>query len=146
MASNELLLKADLTVADLQANGGELVDEQANRFVRKLIKEPTILRDVRTIEMRAPQRQSNKIQFGSRIMRAATADGSGLSAGDRAPPVADPAPPTPLAVMAAVPPLVNTTSEGWQPSMAATCSLAWSTAFLAVKPKEWLLDGLPKCS
>ncbi len=102
MASNELLLKADLTVADLQANGGELVDEQANRFVRKLIKEPTILRDVRTIEMRAPQRQINKIQFGSRIMRAAPAVGSGLSSGDRAAPVTEQVLLTTFEVMAEV--------------------------------------------
>ncbi len=102
MASNELLLKADLTVADLQANGGALVDEQANRFVRKLIKEPTILRDVRTIEMRAPQRQINKIQFGSRIMRAAPAVGSGLSSGDRAAPVTEQVLLTTFEVMAEV--------------------------------------------
>lgn len=102
MASNELLLKADLAVADLQTNGGYLVDEQANRFVRKLIKEPTLLREVRTVEMRSPTRQINKIQFGSRIMRAAPAVGSALSAGDRAAPVTEQVLLTTFEVMAEV--------------------------------------------
>ena len=85
MASNNALFqKADITVADFQANGGYLEDEQAARFVRKLIKEPTILADVRTVEMRSPQMQINKVQFGSRIMRPAPSTGTALSASDRA--------------------------------------------------------------
>lgn len=87
MSSNlTILQKADLALSDLTANGGILEDEQANRFVRKLIKQPTIIRDVRTVEMNAPQRQINKIQFGSRIMRPATQGAIGtraLSAADR---------------------------------------------------------------
>ncbi len=87
MSSNlTLLQKADLALADLTANGGLLEDEQANRFVRKLIKMPTIIRDVRTVEMNAPQRQINKIQFATRIMRPASQGAIGsraLAAGDR---------------------------------------------------------------
>lgn len=86
MASNALLAKADLAIADLQSNGGYLEDEQAAAFVRKLIKSPTLLSEVRTVEMRSPVRQINKIQFGQRIMRAAPAIGSALSSGQRAAP------------------------------------------------------------
>lgn len=88
MSTNAQLLKADFTVASL-STGGALVDEQDNRFVRKLIKEPTILRDVRTVEMRAPTRQINKIQFGSRIMKAAPSSGTALASGDRSAPTTE---------------------------------------------------------
>lgn len=73
MASNqEIIRKTDLTVTNLTDDGGLLNPEQANRFVRKLIKSPTILRDARTVEMSSPQRNINKIQFNKRILRAAT--------------------------------------------------------------------------
>ena len=72
MASNrQLVLKADLENADLVV-GGLLNPEQATRFVRKLIQEPTLLRDVRTVTMAAPTRKINKIQFNKRILRAGT--------------------------------------------------------------------------
>ncbi len=74
MSSNaELLRKADLALSDLSGgtNGGLLNDEQSNKFIRKLIAEPTLLRQIRTVTMRSPQRQLNKIQFASRIMRKA---------------------------------------------------------------------------
>ncbi len=72
MASNQAIIrKADFANADL-VTAGLLNPEQAARFVRKLIKEPTILRDVRTVEMRSPTRNINKTQFNKRIMRAAT--------------------------------------------------------------------------
>jgi hypothetical protein len=72
MTNQEIIRKADLSVADLTSDGGLLNPEQANRFVRKLINEPTILRDVRTVEMSAPTRNINKIQFNKRILRAGT--------------------------------------------------------------------------
>lgn len=70
MSSNQSLLrKADLAIADLQNNGGELAPEEGSSFIRKLIKQPTLLRQVRTVEMLAPQRKINKIGFGARILR-----------------------------------------------------------------------------
>lgn len=72
MSSNQSIVqKADLAFADLDTNGGILNPEQATRFVRKLIQEPTLLRDVRTVTMSAPTRNINKIQFNKRILRAA---------------------------------------------------------------------------
>jgi hypothetical protein len=72
MAGNsELLKKADLALSDL-SSGGSLNPEQSAMFIRKLIKEPTLLKQARIIEMLAPQRKINKIGFAQRILRAAT--------------------------------------------------------------------------
>ena len=70
-SNNSLLRKADLAIADLQNNGGELSPEQGASFIRKLIKQPTLIRVCRVVEMLAPQRKINKIGFGTRILRAA---------------------------------------------------------------------------
>lgn len=73
MSSNQTLLqKADMTLADLTANGGELLPEQGASFIRKLILTPTILKQARVVEMTASRRKINKIGFGSRILRKAT--------------------------------------------------------------------------
>ena len=73
MSSNgSLLRKADLAIADLATNGGELNPEQGAAFIRKLIKQPTLIRVCRVVEMVAPKRKINKIGFGTRILRAAT--------------------------------------------------------------------------
>lgn len=66
-----ILQKADIAVADLQSNGGYLQPEQAAAFIRKLIAEPTVLKSSRLVTMTSPQRQINKIGFGSRILRPA---------------------------------------------------------------------------
>lgn len=71
MLNQELIRKADLALADL-ASGGALNPEQNDRFIRTLIDQPTILSQVRTVAMNAPERTINKIGFGSRILRAAT--------------------------------------------------------------------------
>ena len=73
MSSNQTLLqKADMTLADLTANGGELLPEHGASFIRKLILTPTILKQARVVEMTASRRKINKIGFGSRILRKAT--------------------------------------------------------------------------
>ena len=96
--SKTLLKKADMAVADLTANGGVLLPEQSNRFLRKLVDTPTLLRQARVIAMSAPQRRINKIGFGSRIMRAANQgtyvggvaqDDRALAAADRSAPVTE---------------------------------------------------------
>ena len=73
MSSNQSLLrKADMTIADLASNGGELSPEQGAAFIRKLIKQPTLIRVCRVVEMLSPIRKINKIGFGQRILRKAT--------------------------------------------------------------------------
>lgn len=72
MNNRELLRKADLALSDLTSNGGLLTAEQGNAFIRKLILQPTLMAVIRIVEMNAPQRNINKIQFGTRILRAGT--------------------------------------------------------------------------
>jgi len=87
-SNNSLLRKADLAIADLQANGGELNPEQSASFIRKMIKQPTLLRDCRVVEMTSPQRKINKIGFGTRIMRKAQS-GTALTAAQRSKPTTE---------------------------------------------------------
>lgn len=90
MSSNrELLRKADIAVGDLQSNGGYLNPEQANAFIRKLLVQPTLLAQVRRVTMSAPQRKINKIQFASRILKAAPASGNALGSSDRSKPTTE---------------------------------------------------------
>jgi len=89
MTSNQALLaKADIVIGDLVTNGGVLNPEQANAFVRKLIEAPSIISVARTVEMAAPQRNINKIQFASRIMRAGVS-GTALGSTDRSQPTTE---------------------------------------------------------
>src|SRR5687768_14813904 len=85
MADNlTLLQKADLVIADI-ATAGQLANEQAARFVRKVLEAPTLLRVVRSKEMRSPKAEINKIGFGSRILKPAV-ENTALSSGDRSKP------------------------------------------------------------
>lgn len=85
MNNRELLRKADIALSDLSGNGGLLTAEQGNAFIRKLILQPTMMAVIRVVEMNAPQRNINKIQFGSRILRAGVS-ATALSSGDRSAP------------------------------------------------------------
>jgi|Cruoilmetagenom7_1024161.scaffolds.fasta_scaffold04281_2 hypothetical protein len=88
MNNQELMQKADWSVGDLETTGGKLNDEQANQFIRKLLVQPTILNQARTVTMSSPQRQINKIQFASRILKPAVSN-TPLSSGDRSAPTTE---------------------------------------------------------
>lgn len=88
MNNQELMRKADWSVGDLESTGGKLNDEQANQFIRKLLVQPTILNQTRTVTMSSPQRQINKIQFASRILKPAVSN-TPLSVGDRSAPTTE---------------------------------------------------------
>jgi hypothetical protein len=88
MNNQELMQKADWAVGDLDTNGGKLNDEQANQFIRKLLVQPTILNQSRTVTMSSPQRQINKINFASRILKPAVSN-TPLSVGDRSAPTTE---------------------------------------------------------
>lgn len=81
MDNKELIQKADLALSDL-ATAGRLNEEQTDRFIRKLMDTPTILNACRTVTMKSPTRQINKIGFGSRMLRPAQAS-TALSQADR---------------------------------------------------------------
>jgi hypothetical protein len=70
MTNDEIIRKADLTLADLET-AGKLNPEQTDRFIRTLIDQPTLLASVRTVAMGAPQMKINKIGFGTRILHPA---------------------------------------------------------------------------
>jgi len=89
MADNkDLMKKADWAVSDLESNGGKLNAEQSNTFIRKMIKAPTLLNQVRTVPMAAPERKINKIGFASRILRAGTSN-TALAEADRSKPATE---------------------------------------------------------
>ena len=68
MDNRQLIKKADFALADLAA-GGLLNPEQSDAFIRKLIVQPTVLKDARLVRMNSPQRKIEKIHFASRILR-----------------------------------------------------------------------------
>lgn len=67
----ELIRKADIALSDLASNGGLLLPEQSDRFLRNLIDQPTLLRQVRSVPMNGPTMKINKIGFGSRVLQPA---------------------------------------------------------------------------
>lgn len=89
MSTNqELMKKADWAVADLNSNGGALEPEQADQFIRLVLKQPTMLKSARHVTMGASERKINRIGFGSRILRAGTSN-TALAVADRAKPTTD---------------------------------------------------------
>lgn len=88
MDTKQIIEKADLALVDL-ASGGALNPEQSNAFIRGLLVQPTLLKAARVVTMGSPQKNIDKIGFGSRIMRAANQGNVGsraLAAEDRARP------------------------------------------------------------
>ena len=83
----DLLAKAELSLSDLTA-GGLLNPEQSSTFLRKILDEATMLKEVRSVPMNAPQKVINKVGFTSRILKAAvqTTGSRALSSGDRSKP------------------------------------------------------------
>jgi HK97 family phage major capsid protein len=81
--SRTIIEKADMAVAQMIADGGYLNPEQSDSFYRKLIDEPTLIGNVRTVQMRSPKMNIDTIGFGSRILRAAPASGTALNADQR---------------------------------------------------------------
>lgn len=82
--SNATLSRADLTVAQLDTNGGLLQPEQSKQFIDMILDQPTILPQARVIRMAAPEQWINRMGFGSRILRAARTAGSAQDDGDNA--------------------------------------------------------------
>jgi HK97 family phage major capsid protein len=87
--SRRIIEKADLAVSQMISDGGYLNPEQSDSFYRKLIDQPTLISQVRTVPMGRPKMNIDKIGFGSRILRAAPASGTSLKADERARPTFD---------------------------------------------------------
>lgn len=88
MTNRELIRKADWAVSDLISSGGLLNPEQANVFIRKLLVQPTLLRQTRSVTMNSPTMKINKLQFDQRILRPGVSN-TPLSAGDRSKPITE---------------------------------------------------------
>lgn len=84
MDNETLIKKADIALADL-ANGGKLNPEMSDKFIRKVIDQPTLIKEVRTVPMSGPKRTISKIGFGKRLLRKArqTAGSRALTAAER---------------------------------------------------------------
>lgn len=83
--NNTILQKADLALSNLTTDGGLLQPAQALKFMRVLIKEAVVLKLATVTPMRSPKQLVEKIQFGSRILRAGS-EGVALSTADRSKP------------------------------------------------------------
>jgi len=80
--------KADFTLASLLADGGYLLPEQADKFIRLLIKQAVILPSATVVPMRASEMKLNTIRFASRVLKPGT-PGTALPSGDRVKPTLD---------------------------------------------------------
>ena len=78
-----LIEKADLALADLQTDGGYLSDQQADKFIRLLIRRSVLLGMVNVTPMKGPRQEENKTRFAGRVLRPGT-PGEALSTADRA--------------------------------------------------------------
>jgi HK97 family phage major capsid protein len=76
LTEEQIVQRADLTLSDLNSNGGLLSPEQNNTFIQNLTDQDTILRIARTVPMNNPEQRINKIGFGSNIMKPASQDRS----------------------------------------------------------------------
>lgn len=83
--NNTILQKADLALSDITTDGGLLQPAQAQKFMRILIKEAVVLKLATVVPMRSPKQLIEKIQFGSRILRAGN-EATALPVADRAKP------------------------------------------------------------
>jgi HK97 family phage major capsid protein len=88
VSNKELVQKATIAVSDLTTNGGYLNPEQENQFFRKLIDQPTIVREARTVFMNAPKREINKVGFGTRILKPGVSNVA-LTESDRSKPTTE---------------------------------------------------------
>jgi HK97 family phage major capsid protein len=85
MDNRTLLAKADLALADLMTDGGLLQADQAQRFIRLLIKEAVLMKQITVIPMKAPKHIVENIRFAGRILRAGQ-EATALPAADRSKP------------------------------------------------------------
>jgi hypothetical protein len=67
-----LLQKADLSLGDLQTDGGLLADQQADRFIRLAIKASKLLGQIGVTPMNGPREERDKIRFAGRVLRPAS--------------------------------------------------------------------------
>lgn len=85
ISNRSLLAKADLALSDLTTDGGLLVPEQANRFIRLLIKKSVLMPMVTTMGMNSPKRLLETLRFGDRVLKPGI-EATALAQADRSKP------------------------------------------------------------
>lgn len=72
MTNKQLIEKADLALSELTTGGGNLAPAVAQRFLKLLIQESTLMKMATVTPMRAPQQRIPKIGMSSRVLRPGT--------------------------------------------------------------------------
>lgn len=85
ISNRSLLAKADLALSDLTNDGGLLLPEQANRFIRLLIKKSILMPLVTTTGMNSPKRLLENMRFNGRVLKPGI-EATALPSGDRSKP------------------------------------------------------------
>jgi len=87
MSNNEartLAQKADITVSQLESDGGYLNPERFDQFYEVMMEGPTnLINSIRTVQMSSPQRYIDKIAFAGQMLRPAPEAGTPLNADER---------------------------------------------------------------
>ena len=89
LTPKQAIERADITLADLTANGGLLQPEQADRFIDFIYAAPTLINGVRQIKMGSHTTKIPKIGFGDRILKPSPGSGQELASNDRSKPTTD---------------------------------------------------------
>lgn len=71
MDEKEIIQQSDLVIADITSGNGILDPDRADRFIRRVVDQPTMIGEVRVVTMNAPQLILPKIGIGTRAFRAA---------------------------------------------------------------------------
>lgn len=85
LSNRSILAKADMALADLQADGGVLQPATSLKFMRLLIKEAVAMKQATVVPLKSPKQLLDKIRFGERILRAGR-EGTALAKAQRAKP------------------------------------------------------------
>jgi HK97 family phage major capsid protein len=85
LSARTLLEKADLALSDLTSDGGLLQPQQANRFIKLLIKKSVLLPRIQTMTMNSPKRLIETLRFAGRVLKPGT-EATALASAQRSKP------------------------------------------------------------
>jgi hypothetical protein len=88
ITNKSIMAKADMEVSDLIADGGYLQDEQAERFVMKMIEEAVVLKLIQVVGMKSHTKLIDKVGISGWVLRPGTS-GAALAKEDRVKPTTE---------------------------------------------------------
>lgn len=89
LSEKQILEKADVAISDMSSVDGILLPDVADSFYRKVMDEPSILNDARTVQMSRPNMKWPAIAFASRLLRKGKNNFTGEANATRAMDAAD---------------------------------------------------------